>query len=61
MTTTAQYHKARKVNGWVIDRHGRTDELPYRCWRIDSDYDTSNRQMSFATRGEAEEYARTHN
>lgn len=61
MTTTAEYKAAKKINGWVIDNKGRTDDLPWRCWRIDSDYDLNNRQMSFATRAEAEQYARDHN
>ncbi len=61
MTTTREYHAAVKVNGWVIDEHGRTDALPWRCWRIDTDTDLNNRQKSFATRQEAEQYAASHN
>lgn len=61
MTTTREYHAAPKVNGWVIDKHGRTASLPWRCWRIDNDYVLNNRQMSFKTRQEAVQYAESHN
>lgn len=60
MTTTKQYHAAKKINGWVIDRKGRTKELPWRCWKIDSDFALENRQKSFATKREACLYATTH-
>jgi hypothetical protein len=50
VTTTKEYLESKKINGWVIDRKGRTDALPWRCWRIDSEHELNNRQMSFATK-----------
>lgn len=46
------------VNGWTIDQKGRTEELCWRCWKYEDVLST--RSMSFATRAEAEEYARAH-
>lgn len=61
MTTTREYLDAQdKVNGWVIDRQGRTDELCWRCWRLDEGNPFNNRQMSFPTRQEAVQYAASH-
>jgi hypothetical protein len=61
MTTTAEYLAAEKVNGWVIDQKGRTDELCWRCWRLDEGNPFNNRQKSFATKEEAIRYATDHN
>jgi hypothetical protein len=51
----AAFDKCPKVAGWAIDNHGRTRDLPWRCWKLTDD-GLNTRERSFATREEAEAY-----